>query len=226
MNKTPGQKHLQQMMAQSQKRMADQRQRSMQQAWMQKQMDEARQFQQAQEGEQSTGQAGSTWQGRGYFQADERFNQVEAEVERLKQQRQSGRISEEQFADQLKNLMIKDNSGNWWMIGTKTDAWYRFDGQNWVQSTPPGRWVHTNNAVQSSKSSTRNYLSYEGHPIRAIILFFFLIGLFAALGFLAGMLIAEVLGIQGVPPFIAAGVFWVFGFFFAINRARRTWRGY
>ena len=140
MNRNPGQKHLQDMMARSQKQKANQQKRNMQAAWMQKQQEKARQQDETDQGGASSGGAPTKWQGGGYFQADERFSKVEDEVASLKNQLKSGRLSEEKFQDQLNNLMVEDDNGDWWMIGTKSDAWYRFDGQNWAQSTPPGRW--------------------------------------------------------------------------------------
>ena len=232
MNKNPGQKHLQDMMARSQKQMANQQKRSMQMAWTQKQQEEARRLEQA--GHEDMGGGGTTtkWQGQGHFQPDERFRKVEAEVASLKKQLQAGRLSEQKFNEQLNNLMVEDDKGDWWMIGTKSDAWYRFDGQNWVQSTPPGRWVQGSSAATGSKTSRAEQKSRTRRPFGAIVLFLFLLGLFAVLGYLAGWFLAEGLGmyaeiLPGIPaPTVIMFIVWAFGFFFALKRARRTWRGW
>lgn len=67
------------------------------------------------------------------------FTRVERETNNLKQALSSGKISQEAFDQSLKELMISDNQGCWWMLGSQTNTWYRFDGASWVVDTPPGR---------------------------------------------------------------------------------------
>ena len=229
MNRNSGQKHLQDMMARQQKQMAKQQKHNMQAAWMQKQQEKAReQDQAAQEGPGSGGTT-TRWQGGGYFQADERFSKVEAEVTNLKKQFEAGRLSEEKFNEQLNNLMVEDDKGDWWMIGTKSDAWFRFDGQNWVQSTPPGRWVQGSSATVGSKASKLAHKTRKGRPLGAILLFFFLLALFGVIGYLVGWIAYEAFGIEmliATDITLPMAVVWVIGLIIAFRRARKTWRGW
>jgi len=231
MNRNPGQKHSQDMMARSQKQMANQKKRTMQMAWIQKQQEEARRLEEAGHDDKGGGGTTTKWQGQGHFQPDERFRKVEAEVNSLKKQLKAGRLSAQKFSEQLNKLMVEDDSGDWWMVGTKSDAWFRFDGQNWVQSTPPGRWVQEDRSISGSRIKRASQKSQQGHPFGAVILFIFLLALFAVIGYLAGWFLAEGLGfyeeiLPGIPvPTVIMFIVWVFGFFFTLKRASRTWRG-
>jgi len=231
MNRNPGQKHLQDMMARSQKQMANQQKRKMQMAWTQKQQEKAREQDETAQDGASSGGAPTKWQGQGHFQLDERFSKVEDEVASLKKQLKAGRLSEEKFNEKLNNLIVEDNNGDWWMVGTKSDTWFRFDGQNWVQSTPPGRWVQDDSSISGSRIKRASQKSQQGHPFGAVILFLFLLALFAVIGYLAGWFLAEGLGfyeeiLPGIPvPTVIMFIVWVFGFFFSLKRASRTWRG-
>ena len=226
MNKNPGQKHLQDMMAQSQKQMADYQKRGMQHEWMKKQEeDERRREDEVSRGDKAAGKAGAGSQGGGSFLADGRFKQVEAEVARLKQQLAAGRLSEEKFNEQLKNLMVEDDNGDWWMVGASSGGWYRFDGQSWLQSTPPGSWVQGVSTPVDSKLSFKESSRPRGHPFRACLMFIVLVVLVIAAGFVAGWFTSNVLGITGVVPYIPAGIVWGAGLYLAFKRTLRTWRG-
>jgi len=229
MNMNPGQKNMQDMMARQQKQMANQQKRNMQAAWMQKQQVKAREQDQAPQDGAGSGGTTTRWQGGGHFQPDERFSKVEAQVASLEKQFDAGRLSEEKFNAQLNNLMVEDDKGDWWMIGTKSDAWFRFDGQNWVQSTPPGRWVQGSNAVTGSKASRAKQKIRKGRPFGAILLFFFLLALFGVIGYLVGWIAYEAFGIElliATDITLPMAVVWVSGLVIAFRRARKTWRGW
>ena len=66
------------------------------------------------------------------------FSQVEAEYARLKEQFEAGTLTEDQFKSQLHDLMLQDESGDWWVIGYETGQWYHHDGTDWVRADPPG----------------------------------------------------------------------------------------
>jgi len=69
------------------------------------------------------------------------FAEVEREVARLRQGMAAGRLTEEQFKARLRELMVLDEHGGWWMVGYETGEWYRHDGTDWVRADPPGRVV-------------------------------------------------------------------------------------
>jgi hypothetical protein len=66
------------------------------------------------------------------------FADVEREVARLRQEQAAGRLSEEEFKGRLRELMVQDAQGTWWMVGYETGEWYRHDGNDWVRADPPG----------------------------------------------------------------------------------------
>ena len=67
------------------------------------------------------------------------FAEVEKKVAKLRQDLAAGRLTEEQFKARLRELMVEDEQGNWWMVGYETGEWYRHDGADWVPDQPPGR---------------------------------------------------------------------------------------
>jgi len=69
------------------------------------------------------------------------FAEVEREVAKLRQQVAAGRLTEEACKARMRELMVEDADGNWWMVGYETREWYRHDGTDWVRADPPGRVV-------------------------------------------------------------------------------------
>lgn len=72
-------------------------------------------------------------------EVDQRFSQVEQEAARLRQQFAAGKLSDKALVKKLSELMVQDVSGTWWMVGTESGRWYRYDGKDWVPGIPPGR---------------------------------------------------------------------------------------
>lgn len=68
---------------------------------------------------------------------DERFKKVEDQYFGLKGQFAAGRITREQLEAALKNAMVQDAQGRYWVLGVDDAKWYMHDGQNWVGSEPP-----------------------------------------------------------------------------------------
>lgn len=66
------------------------------------------------------------------------FTQAETKFKQLKAQFEAGALTENAFKAKLEELMIRDERGDWWMIGYETERWYRNDGTDWVQTDPPG----------------------------------------------------------------------------------------
>jgi len=68
--------------------------------------------------------------------AEDPFRSTQNEFYRLKGQLAAGQITQQQFDDALKGMMV-EHGGRWWMIGTQSGKWYTHDGKNWVESQPP-----------------------------------------------------------------------------------------
>ena len=65
------------------------------------------------------------------------FQRAEDEYFVLKGQLATGRITPEQFQAAIKNLMVQDAQGRYWMLGPDTGKWYVHDGTTWVEAQPP-----------------------------------------------------------------------------------------
>ncbi len=64
------------------------------------------------------------------------FQRAEDEYFKLKGQATMGRITHEQFEAKLRELMVQDTQGRYWMIGADTGKWYVHNGQAWVEAQP------------------------------------------------------------------------------------------
>ena len=84
------------------------------------------------------------------------FAEVEREVTKLRQDVAAGRLAEDQFKARLREMMVEDEEGNWWMVGYETSEWYRHDGTDWVTDQPPG---HTPSAAMLLPTLPKEVLS-------------------------------------------------------------------
>lgn len=64
------------------------------------------------------------------------FQRAEDEYFKLKGQLGMGRITQEQFEQHLRELMVQDTQGNYWMLGADTGKWYAREGDTWVERKP------------------------------------------------------------------------------------------
>jgi hypothetical protein len=55
----------------------------------------------------------------------------------LRRQVADGLLTEEECKARMRELMVEDSDGNWWMVGYETGEWYRHDGTDWIQADPP-----------------------------------------------------------------------------------------
>jgi hypothetical protein len=67
------------------------------------------------------------------------FDRVEEETALLRHQFTSGKISQDEYHGHLLDMVIEDTEGTWWLVGTKSGAWYRYDGSTWIRATPRTR---------------------------------------------------------------------------------------
>jgi hypothetical protein len=68
--------------------------------------------------------------------SQDQFRQAEDQFFLLRGQLEARRITREQFEAALKELMIQDAQGRYWMIGADSGTWYVHDGRNWVEAQP------------------------------------------------------------------------------------------
>lgn len=69
----------------------------------------------------------------------EKYQHAEEEYFKLRGQFDTGRITQEKFDEKLRELMVQDEQGRYWMLGADSGKWYFYDGTKWVQGDPyPG----------------------------------------------------------------------------------------
>lgn len=69
--------------------------------------------------------------------ARDAFQEVESQAAVLRQQVAQGLISEAHCRARMRELMLQDPHGNWWMVGYESGSWFRHDGRDWVRADPP-----------------------------------------------------------------------------------------
>ncbi len=65
-----------------------------------------------------------------------RCRDAEARYQELVAQRKSGKLTQDEWEQQLKALMLQDVKGRYWTIGAQTGRWYYYDGTRWTEATP------------------------------------------------------------------------------------------
>jgi hypothetical protein len=65
-----------------------------------------------------------------------KFKQAEAKYQELKVRMEKGEISSNEMKSKLKEIMVTDEQGNYWMIGGKTGKWYTYTESEWKEDNP------------------------------------------------------------------------------------------
>jgi len=65
-----------------------------------------------------------------------KFKESENKYIELKSKLDSGSLSSEELKVTLKNMMIRDEEGNYWMIGSNAGKWYIYNGTDWKEKDP------------------------------------------------------------------------------------------
>lgn len=65
------------------------------------------------------------------------FAAVERQAARLRKQFEAGELDESTLKARLKDLMIQDQSGRWWIVGYETGRWYVHTDGGWSEGEPP-----------------------------------------------------------------------------------------
>lgn len=66
-----------------------------------------------------------------------KFIEAEKRYKELKERREKGEITREEFVAELQKLMTKDQEGRLWALGTISGRWHYYDGSKWVPAEPP-----------------------------------------------------------------------------------------
>lgn len=90
-----------------------------------------------------------------------KFREVEDKYQELKTQLDNGTLSNDELKKELKNMMVNDDEGNYWMIGGKTGKWYLYNGTDWREGNP---YQRASNIEESS--STQMYSQEESATVQ------------------------------------------------------------
>jgi len=66
------------------------------------------------------------------------FNEKWQAYVSCRRQYEQGEMKGDEFERLVNGLSVTDKNGIQWQIGVSSGKWYRYDGQNWVEDTPPG----------------------------------------------------------------------------------------
>ena len=97
--------------------------------------------------------------------AADKYRHAEDEYFKLRGQFDTGRLTQEQFDEKLRALMLQDEQGRYWMLGADSGKWYYYDGTKWVQGDPyPGASMPPPIALAALPPSSPPPVSSVGVP--------------------------------------------------------------
>jgi hypothetical protein len=153
------------------------------------------------------------------------FAQVETKVTQLRQDLAAGQLTEEQFKARLREMMVEDEAGNWWMVGYETGEWYRHDGDDWVRADPPDHL----SSIPTPRPAPQTPVSGQAkpRPLLGIVVFLVTEAVLSVVGFGFGLAVAEMIYDGRDNPFtwICWGAFVLGGLAVSYSLARKAWRG-
>jgi hypothetical protein len=65
------------------------------------------------------------------------FQEADHRYAEIKRRQETGGLTQEEFDEQLKQLMVEDEEGRWWVKSRTTGEWHYHDGERWIKGTPP-----------------------------------------------------------------------------------------
>jgi len=66
------------------------------------------------------------------------FREADSRYAEITRRQETGILTQEEFDEELKQLMVQDEAGRWWAKSRTAGEWYYHDGTAWVKDTPPG----------------------------------------------------------------------------------------
>jgi hypothetical protein len=66
------------------------------------------------------------------------FQEADRRYAEIKRRHEAGSLTDEEFDEQLKELMVQDQEDRWWVKSRTTGEWHYHNGTAWIKDTPPG----------------------------------------------------------------------------------------
>jgi len=66
------------------------------------------------------------------------FQEADRRYAEITRRQETGGLTQEEFDEELKQLMVQDEEGRWWAKSRTAGEWYYHDGTTWIKDTPPG----------------------------------------------------------------------------------------
>jgi hypothetical protein len=66
------------------------------------------------------------------------FQEADRRYTEITRRQEIGGLTQEEFDEELKQLMVQDEEGRWWAKSRSAGEWYYHDGTAWIKDTPPG----------------------------------------------------------------------------------------
>ncbi|MGQ9618414.1 MAG: zinc-ribbon domain-containing protein [Candidatus Aminicenantia bacterium] len=66
-----------------------------------------------------------------------KFKEVEKIYKELKEKKERGEITKDEFVAELQKLIFKDEYGRYWALGITSGKWHYHDGSRWIPAKPP-----------------------------------------------------------------------------------------
>ena len=153
------------------------------------------------------------------------FAEVERVVAKLRQDLAAGRLTEEQFKTRLREMMVQDERGDWWMVGYETGQWYRHDGTDWVPDQPPGHYAPQ--TVSPSPAQPVATARPKPRCLWAIVVFVLseVITVIVGWAFALGLAFLFYDGGDNPLSWVCWGLFGFGGLVSSFFLARKAWRG-
>jgi hypothetical protein len=67
----------------------------------------------------------------------QRYHDAETRIADLRRMYQNGQITREAFEQGLRASMVLDDNRVYWMLGTESDRWYKYENDQWLPANPP-----------------------------------------------------------------------------------------
>ncbi len=65
-----------------------------------------------------------------------KYQTAETAIRALRSLQRSGQLNRDQMQAELRQHMVRDEKGVWWMMGVESESWYRFENGDWVLAMP------------------------------------------------------------------------------------------